>query len=431
MKIVTAGLLVLGVAVVAVAGTLGGLSRSPDPRVWYAAAQVEALDRGWVSVRQVDWEHLKTGAGAYGVGQLKRLKRDGTDEVRLTAATALKYDFADIGICGDAPCAGEVEFFDVVPRTELLQQKFYTPRLTQGQVLPPDFAVDTISEVQIYCGHDLKEDPSTCTLRMQDFNGDGKAEVYLEAVRPGRDRQLEDPIRSLTIFRETERGWEELSRVFLRDADGSVWFDRPFPLEPSPPDRVLINNVAFRFVAYPGVDTADKPADLAGQAAMMAPLGRRIAEIPVVFPKGRAMPAGLAGALASGRTGFIALTRNPRSEGSKGVPPVQYTRPPACQDAKTCRAIVADLDHDGDDDVILIGDPSPTNGFAPLDATLLQNDGSRWTVAANVCVRKEIVPDIDAAAFVIKPSEWGVIRLGRNLYPVIGNPGCEVLEPVL
>jgi hypothetical protein len=262
---------------------------------------------------------------------------------------------------------------------------------------------------------------------MQDFDGDGHDEVYVEMVYRDDRNGPEEDSRGVVIYQKGDDGWVRGPQMRLRNFDARAYPQRPFAVEHEATDIVRINGIAFRFVAYPAYPHAFRPSGTVQPPAMgglMRPLGAFIDEVPVLYPKGARIPADLGAALKSGMVDTAPLASNPPQPlpaifGRLNAFP-GYPGPARCESAKDCRAIVADLDHDGRDDVVLI-----SNLASGYEATLLKSDGKIWRVISNTELCADIVPDLDKAKIEILPSRWGMIRLGQNLYPVGNNPGCR------
>ncbi len=414
--------LVLLVAIAAcAAGALVVAARSVDPRAWRVAIDVWALNHGLVSVQDGDWHFLKLEAGRYGPKALDDLRRHGaTDEVRIAADYVARYYVTAHDMCGDTSCGQETDMhqFQRVPFGSFVQRD-----LLPGQMVPHDFVIDTANATGgLWCG--TPEKPDGCTLRMQDFDGDGQLEVYVERQR--RDQSAMD--REIYIYARGGDGWRRTQRVAFTDRDAQTFAQRPFALEPGGMDIIRINGGDFHFMSQPGYSFGRATDPHPPQRGFLKVLSAALPQVSVVYPKGASLPRGLAAALSSGTVGFAPRAGNPplpNPFAGNGPPAIAYPQAPLCVRPSDCRAIVADLDHDGRDEVIVIADPSPGADFPPFRATLLKNDGRTWHVVANVDLCKEIVPDLARATIVIHPSRWRSIRLGRNIYPIGENPYCD------
>ncbi len=406
------GLLGLAVAVVA-AGAV----------VWFVPAlrvpaDIWVIDSGVVPLDYADWAYLRESSGDRGREALKTLARHGSsDDIRITADYMLN-DYIPPDRCGDSTCAKPLPTRIYHPVATALQM---VTDLRPGQVLPHEFVIQTANDRKLHqCIH-MSPD---CVLRMQDINGDGKDEVVVEeTLRDGRDGP-EDEARHLLVYCEDKDEWMLCERLNFRNYDARTWPQRPFIVETIAMDDLVVNGTSFHFVNHPHYAYWPEHPNYA--ASQMKGLGVFAGRVPVVLPKDGRVPADLIAALRSGTVTLTPLTGNPplpTPPVTKG-PWIDYTRPPLCQDATTCRAIVADLDHDGHDDVILIGDPDPADAQRPFDATLLKNEGGTWRVMANIELCRDIVPDIAKAKFELVAAKHSIIRLGENRYPLEWNPGC-------
>lgn len=347
-------------------------TRMTDVAAWWAAIQVARLNCGLVSINDFDWQVLTDRSGSYGERALRDLQAHGaTDDIRIAADYVLDRH--------SAPCANcnvplDMKHFKPVARALEMKRE-----LRPGQVLPHEFVIATANTLQT-----CERNQPTCVLRMQDFNGDGQDEVYTEVTRssegPGSP---EDETRVINIYAKDKDGWWKYPlRVLLVDFDARTYPQRPFMVEPDRTDVVRIDGTDFHFDNYPDFRRpAFGPAKtMHALAAEMQPLGAHLDAIPVVFPQGGRLPDGLGRAMAAGQIDFARRVANPLPPGASSPYPVAVeparAHPSPCRQVETCRAIVADLDHDGHDEVILLSNGPSSERFVPGDGTLFKN--GRW-----------------------------------------------------
>jgi len=405
--------------------SLGVHTRSADPRAWSAAFEVWRLNQGWVSINAFDWGALKLRSGEYGLKALEDLKRHGsTDDIRITADAVLRSYVGANSMCGDAPCGKESNFRDFKPRP---QAYLFRTELLPGQKLPHEFIIQTANNLLESCPIRFFD----CVLRMQDFNGDGQEEVYVEGTAHIHEDGTgpEDEVRRITIYsNDPQKGWEKFPRLLIVNYDAAKWPQRPFKVEHSDFDSVFIDGYAFQLMGFrqyaPFTETSgQKPSN-----ALMKPMAAFIGQVPVIYPKDGRIPANLADGLKRG-VEFQTLSRNPLLRVDYGSPRLsrpgrpQYSQPVVCDAANLCRAIVADLNHDGRDDIILI--TLPSNKDASPVASLIMDEGKNWRLMSNVELCRNIIPDIDKAKIEFERAKWGLIRLGEDLYPTWPVPHCE------
>jgi len=422
MKIIRTGLTVIVLALVAAMAFCAVISRSPDPRAWWVAAQVQAMNHGLLSPRDADWDFIKLRSGAYGVTALDDLRHNGaSDDIRITADYVLRNYKGKDAMCDDAPCGWKVDMKTFKPRAAALQLR---QELSPGQQLPHDFVVETANI--------LPQCRPGCVLRMQDFDGDGKDEVYIEHVRSEGPDAPEEEGRSLTIYHHEIDGWKPQPRVFLWNFDARTFPQRPFILEAMPFDVMSVAGVAFPFVPAPDHFRWGAPS-----AAPLSTrgLGPVISDMRVIYPANGKLPTDVAQSLAAGPITPVRLSNNPLIPQSMGnvhkTPPAQYTRLEPVYDGLFSRLILADLDHDGLAEVIVVTDADPNNKYSPYHAALLKRDGRGWRIAANAELCKEDVGVIDTKTITFAKSSERMIRLGGNVYPVAPVRYCDTGIPRL
>lgn len=423
--------LLLGLVAAAICACIGLtiVTRTVDPRAWYAETLVRSLNHRLISIHQLDWGHLKLRSGPYGIAALNRLKREGAGlDIRMMASVVLKHYDGGHGRCDDEECASDNELRAFQPSPHVLDD---ITDLPDGVTLPDAFLVDAAYDVQSECYTPAqKRRDDRCTVRIQDFNADGQTEIYVERFYRTGDDAPEDQHRDLKIYHFKDGEWLVLSYVSFWGFDAMIYSQRPFVVEPAVMDHLRINGRAFRFEAYPKFVGSTPVTHFGDRYRKYLPIiGASLDHVEILFPKGAQLPADLGRAMTRDQIGFERITNNPMLPIDRGngpvVPPASYTFAPGCPTAKDCKAVILDLDHDGFNEVIFINDPRPGDEFTPFDATLFKTDGKTWTVKANVELCKEIVPGLAKAKIEVKSSSWGTLRLGDNRYPVISNPWCD------
>lgn len=418
------GLSAVFVFIAAIIG-LRACTHSADPRAWRVAVDAWRLNHGWVSINAFDWGTLKLRSGKYGLAALEDLKRHGsTDDIRITADAVLRSYTGTDSMCGDAPCGKESSFRDFNPSP---QANLFRMELLPGQKLPHEFIVQTANNLRESCPIRLDD----CVLRMQDFNGDGQEEVYVEAISHINEdgTSPEDEMRRVTIYTDDpEKGWDKFPRLLIVNYDAATWPQRPFKVEFPNFDTALINGYAFQLMGYRQYAPFSEMAGQKPSNALMKPMAAFIDQVPVIYPRDGRIPAHFTEGLKRG-VEFQTLSRNPLLRVNYGSPRFsqpgrpQYSQPVVCRTANSCRAIVADLNHDRRDDIILIALPSDKS--ASSMASLIMDEGRNWRVMSNVELCRDIIPDIDKAKIEFERTRWGLIRLGDDLYPTWPVPHCE------
>ena len=400
----------------------------PPLRYGMVCAPVEAwaIDHGWVKVETADWGYLKLRSGKYGQTALRDLERHGSTPQIRRAAVAVQLHYAGKGETvhtaglSSPPLDHETRFDELAVPGD-------AKTLPGAAAVPADFWPDWQYRASCLMPPHSAREQDSCTFRMIDLNGDGQPEVVAERKVTGDDDMYVKPIVRYVwqVYVHKAGAWRQ-GPLLHTCAANLVTQDTAQPqVSTTAYDRVDVDGREVNFFgsalcssAYNTVtDPHDRFSDVAGEAT-------RIWRVPVLFPYQGYVPSSFMAAL---HTGAISLMATPDPI-SNVKPHTTYAGLPPCfasHDILDCTAIVADLDHDGQDDVIIVS-RERVNGTANLHmATLFMNHQGRWQVVAN---RPVCMPDnLYAAKIHVTPGDWhGMMFADRPYLPDDGSDNCTV-----
>ena len=385
----------------------------PPLRFGPVCAPVEAwaIDHGWVKVEDADWGYLKLRSGTYGLAALRDLERHGSTPQIQRAAVAVQladhdFRFAELQLPSDAK---------TLPGAAAVPADFWPDwQYRAGCLMPP---------------HSVHEQ-DTCALRMIDLTGDGRPEIVAERKVTGDEGVYPKPVVRYVwqVYVRKAGAWAQGPSLHFCAAVPATENTAPPQVSAKAFDRIDIDgrevNVFSATLCAKTDNTVTDPhdrfADVAGEAT-------RMWRVPVLFPYQGYVPADFMTAL---HTGAISLmpTADPLSRFKTHI---TYAGLPPCfasHDILDCTAIVADLDHDGHDDVVIVS-REPVPGLPGRHmATLFMNHQGHWQVVAN---RPVCMPDnLYAAKIHVTPSGWhAAMFAGRPYLPDDGTDNCTEAPP--
>ncbi len=419
----------LGVLIVLAIIGAGVLWLDPSLRTpAWVQAQVVGLNTGVLPVDRADWGFLKLRSGPAGLDALETLERHSPrTEVRRVAAAVdgqwyeKGHEFPCSFVCeDDGPLDHETRFSEL----RLPLDGMTLPRdLLPGQAIPQDFWDD--QRFHLGCPMPPKKwtRSETCTLRMADLTGDGHPEIIIDSRIDG----LEDIyVRSVlhqgwTVYRQDKAGWTAAAHIRFREVDDAASPDAAPHVMTAPLDILWLDGHAVNF--FCGRCSGSRlPTAGAGMAAAAA-MAPRLGQVPRLY--GGPVPDSLIKALAARKilpSRFDGLAARDASF----IMPTTVTNPPACfvsADPSACWIIVADIDHDGRDDVMVL-DRKPVYENPDLRmATLMMQRGGGWQVVANrtICAGK------GEPSVAFRPSPWRPVEFDGRLYtPDDDDQTCQV-----
>lgn len=394
-----------------------------------APAEAWMIDHGWVKVENADWGYLKLRSGADGLAALRDLERHGSTAGIRRVAVAVQLQYQAKGY------VMQVGTYESPPRDhETRFDELHLPRdakaLPGAAALPADFWPDW--QYRAGCMIPPSYTHDTCTLRMIDLTGDGQPEVVAERKVVGDDEIYAKPIVRYVwqIYVRKAGAWTMGPSLHVCAADPATQDTAQPQASAKVFDRIEIDGREVNFfsptlctsIGNKVTDPRDRLTDVAGEAT-------RIWRVPVLFPYQGYIPADFMTALHKGAISLMP-TPGAQPEFSKHI---TYAGLPPCfasHDILDCTAIVADLDHDGHDDVIIVSrEPAPGLPGRHM-ATLFMNRQGHWQVVANraVCMSDNLY----AAKIHVKPGGWRAAMFnGQPYVPDDGTDTCVDSPPIL
>ncbi len=389
-----------------------------------APVEAWAIDHGWVKVDTADWGYLKLRSGSYGLAPLRDLERHGsTPQIRRTAvAVQLQYVAK-----GDTQSAAGVSPppSDHETRFDELHMPSDAKTLPGAAAVPADFWPDWQYRATCPMPPQSLHEQDTCTLRMIDLTGDGQPEIVTERKVTGDEATYPKPIVRYVwqVYVRKAGAWNLGPSLQSCAADPATQDTAQPQVSATGYDWVNIDGRDVNFFSSALCDSTDNTVtdphdhfgDLPGETV-------RMLRVPVLFPYQDYIPADFFTAL---RAGAISLSPTPAP--LSGVKPhATYAGLPPCfgsQNILDCTAIVADLDHDGHEDVIIVSrEPAPGIPGRHM-ATLFMNHQGHWQVVAN---RAVCMPDnLYKSKIHVMPSGWhAAMFAGRPYVPDDGTDDC-------
>ncbi len=394
-----------------------------------APVEAWAIDHGWVKVETADWGYLKLRAGADGRAALRELERHGaTPQIRRTAAAVQLQYLAKGDVVWDVGPLKQVA--DHETRFDELRMPGDARTLPGAETVPADFWPDWQYRAGCLMPPSEVHAQNTCTFRMIDLNGDGQPEVVAEHKITGDDDMHTKPIVRYVwqVYVRKAGAWTQGPSVRTCAVDLATPDTAQPQVSTTAYDRVDIGGREVNFFSSTlctktdntVTDPHDRFADIAGEAT-------RIWRVPVLFPYPGYVPSSFMTAL---HTGAISLMATPDPISNVKAHATYAGLPPcfASHDILDCTAIVADLDHDGQEDVIIVSRERVRDIAGLHMATLFMNRQGHWQVVAN---RPVCMPDnLYAAKIHVTPgARHAAMFAGRPYLPDDGTDDCKAGPP--
>ncbi len=384
--------------------------------IW-APAEGWAINHGLIKLKDADWGYLKLRSGRQGLEALRYLEQQGaTDDIRRTSA-AVQLSYYAKGVDTDTGPHDYIQTTDHETRFNELRMpvdgKTLRQDLLPGQHIPESFW--NSQRFRISC---LLPPPNQgggdCRLSMADLTGDGQPEIIADSSTIGTWDEYPEPVvkHRLTVFQNHGTSWVPAAHLNLCRTYASKAGDGHFRVSNREVDMLWINGHAVNFFdndCVPNMPTETPARDL--DAARAMPLFKIR-----LLPGSRPMPVSLATALSS-RSIVLPPESEPRPINMplkprfQGLPPCFSTLSP-----DACLAVVADIDQDGNDDVVILGQEVLHVVSDYRVATLFMVRNGRWTVISNhyVCAAKDEKPETLPVGF--KPAHWRSLEFAGRLY---------------
>jgi hypothetical protein len=252
---------------------------------------------------------------------------------------------------------------------------------------------------------------------MADLNGDNLPEIILDIHTVGTDDFYIKPAvtHRLMAYQKDGSEWKVIKINGLCAVDQQSVHGASLKVYAQKIDLPWINGHAVNFFnndCFVSENSVPAPTSGLNQARFMAPFLTQIE----LLPSSKPIPSSLATALTN-RTIVMPLSTVPPMReillqaGFQGLPPCFMDHAP-----KACMALVADIDHDGSDDVIIL-DKEVRKDFSTWRlATLLMMRQGRWTVVANHAACAEEGQKLEDLNVVLKASAWRPFEFAGRLY---------------
>lgn len=415
-------------AVVAgVAGAILWLDAPLRTQVWLRL-EIAGLNTGVIPTSRADWGFLKLRAGQAGLDALSDLeKHSPRPEVRRVAIAVEDqwWEKGHVFRCDGPICLqpGPLDHETRFSELRLPLDGMTLPRsLAPGQVIPQSFWDE--ERFRVGCNLPPKKwtRSETCTLRMADMTGDSRPEVIVVGHVTGLEDTYVRPVASerWTIFTQGADGWSIAGYIRGHDADLETSKDAHAEPAAGRFDTLWLDGHAIDFFCSIHCRenlTRTPSADLKA-AASMAPL---LGQIHRLY--GNPIPSSLATALAQRTLTLPWDSYMPMQHDDVTYPPRFDGLPPCfvAADPKACMVIVSDLDHDGQDDVIVL--ERNLAGYDAADrrlATLLMQRNGRWQVTGNRAVCAVPGERDGQISVAFKPAVWRPMVFDGRMYTPYG-----------
>ena len=416
----------LAVIVVLIVGYGVTANYVPATRIAAICVPVETLgiNLGLIPLDRADWGYLKLRSGKAGLDALRDLERHGaTDKIRQTSV-AVQNQWLEAGHV--STFGGGHLYWEVVQEKETRYAELRMPLdgKTLGQDLMPDQAIPE-SFWQAYRYRlgcllpplNYKDKTGECRLSMADLNGDNFPEIILDIYTVGTDNfYIKPAIRhSLVVYQKDGVEWKAIKINGLCAVDQASAYGVNLKIYAKKIDLPWINGHAVNFFnsdCFVSENSVPAPTFGLNQARGMAPY---LAQIKLL-PSSKPIPSSLVAALTN-RSIVLSLsteppTREPNLQpGFQGLPPCFIDHAP-----KSCMVMVADIDHDGSDDVMILDNEVRKDFSTWRLATLLMMRQGRWTVVANHAACAEEGQKLEDLNMVLKASVWRPFEFAGRLY---------------
>jgi|GEM_PF-1751059 len=381
--------------------------------------EILAINLGLIPPNRADWGYLKLRSGQAGLKALRNLEQHGaTDKIRQTSA-AVQMQWLEAGhvtkgghLTGDIiqetetrfnelrmPLDGKTLEQDILPGKQIPENFWQTQRYRLPCLLPPQKAA--IGE---------------CVLQMADVTGDDRPEIILDARTVGTWEEYVEPVvgHRLTIYRTDGVEWETAAHLRLCPASQDTAGNGHIRFLSQELNILWVNGHAVNFFdsdCFVRENTVPTSTSGLSQAQAMAPLLVQIG----LLPSSKTIPSSLATALSNRSIILSGITKPPMREtlaipAFQGLPPCFTSHAP-----KACMAMVADIDHDGSDDVVIIDHEVRQDVSTWQLATLMTMREGHWTVIANhaLCAEGQALENLKIE---LKPAAWRPVEFAGRLY---------------
>ena len=406
------GLAVLGI--VAVAGVATWWMPALNPVRLSVAQQVWRLQGGQTTLRAFDWGYLNLRSGHYGKEALQALQRPGgRDDIRVAAASVLKYYMRagqTIGTGGVQMTFAQETLFSAMHEPDA---KASPVDLLPGQTLPADLMDDIRFDIS-----PCHSRPTLCKIRLRDANGDG-----------GEPEALIMRWVHVQVFARGKGGWAVAARGSGCLEDEQALIDGKFDFRPQRFDDVMVGG--HHMVLQTG-DCGLLPWGSFTGGAVSHPFEHVLASKHGLGTTGAEMPLSLSNAIATGQVLADRLSGNNMvwgKEETEPSPPTyvspNYVALPNCPGEPTkpsCRLLLMDMDHDGENEVLVIDDDLVTDQTHYHPVSLFKFDGRHWHAAAEGKLCEEWGEPAKMTFQTVKP-DWLAMHVNGHDMP-IGNGGC-------
>jgi hypothetical protein len=294
--------------------------------------------------------------------------------------------------------------------------KLFKRELNSGQRIPDSFW--QTQRYRISCILPPKSSAAgECVLRMADLAGDSKPEIILDAHTIGTWGEYVKPAvgHRLTIYQASDTDWKMAVKVFRFCPADEGSSDGLLHTPSQKLDMLWVNGHAVNFFdttcGLQENTVSDTVSEL-DRARVMAP---QLSHIELL-PSSKPMPPSLAIALSE-RTILLPRAGEPTSveawsrSAFQGLPPC-FT----AHDPKACMAVIADIDNDDSDDVVILDHKVRDDGGTWRMATLLMMRQGRWTAVANHAVCAKEGEKLEDVPIEFKDSAWRPIEFAGRLY---------------
>jgi hypothetical protein len=430
-----------GLAVIFVLSVGYGVLANYVPRARIAAicvpAEVLGINLRLIPLNRADWGYLKLRSGQTGLDALRDLEQHGaTDKIRQTSV-AVQDQWLEAGhlipggpFWGDTVQEKETRFSELrMP----LDGKTLEQDLTPGQAIPERFW--QTYRYRLQCLLPPANDKSTrseCRLSMADMNGDNQPEIILDNHVIGDLGTYIKPVarHRLVIYQiygaERKSFKMPLCPVVLEQIDRVN-----FKVSQQKFDMLWVNDHAVNFFNDDCLIYENSAPTLTSglnQAQAMAPLLTRID----LLPSSKPIPLSLAIALANRSIVLPSSMEPPFIDQTEWGAPSFQGLPPCfiAHDPDACMAMVADIDHDGRDDVIILDREIHKDVSTWRLATLLMVRQGNWTVVANHAACAEKDRNLEDSDVKLKPVIWRSIEFAGRLY-LPGEPSDSCTQHFL
>ncbi|MDV6329946.1 hypothetical protein [Asticcacaulis sp. 201] len=398
----------------------------------------------FIQPSQIDWGFLKLRSGQRGMDALTDIERHSPKSIMRQTSVAVQYQWYEKGHQFD--CNGA--HFCKVPAPLLHETRLDELRLpTDGMMVPRDLKPGQAIPENFWDSHRFRirclfppknwaYQTTECRLRMVDLDNDGKEEVILEQVSFGTMQVYLHPIvrEHWEIYKQEGGEWRRRERLRFCVVDQAASHNARATVTHLTLDTLWFDGTPVNFFDNECMQDGDVDRPDAGLNAA-AKMAGKMGQVHVIASGGRQIPASLIRALANRTVVQPSQELPPEVPVPGGVLGAPFTTEPrfkglppcfVANDPKGCVAVVADIDHDGADDVMIIDKPVQHGTVDYRLITLLMVKDGRWQVIANHAACSDDRPEIADAEVALKPSAWQPILFAGRLYvPSADSDKCQ------